>query len=292
MSKLNVSHRKFFGARLTTIISISLMLFVLGMIAFMGVLAKEVSVYLRENIGFTLVLDDNIKPEDLSRLQTRIKKLEFAKSVQYISKVDALKELTSELGENPEEFLGFNPLQASLDVKLNSKYANNDSIAKIETQVRSFSRDISEFNYRKDIVQLVNDNMKRAGVILFALALILLAISFTLINNTVRLSVYSKRFIINTMQLVGATSGFIRRPFIWSNIVNGIIASIIAIGLLTGLIYYIVNEFVGVRELITPVLLTTVFSIIVALGIIITAIASFFAINKYLRMKGDDMYLV
>lgn len=293
MSKQPVQTRnKFFGARLTSVISISLVLFVLGLIAFMGVLATELSVFVKENIGFTVVLADDIKPNELAQLRKKMTAAPFAKSVEYISKEDAIKELTRDLGENPEEFLGFNPLQASMEVSLHSEYANNDSIAVIEQRVKAMSGNIREFNYRKDIVELVNDNMKRASILLLGLAGILLMISLALINNTIRLNVYSKRFLINTMKLVGATPGFIRRPFIRSNVANGIAAAFIAIAMLSGLILYLTEEFSGFRVLINPELLLTVFGIIIGLGILITSVASYFAINRYIRMKADDMYLV
>ena len=292
MNDKKQSRRKILGARFTSIISISLVLFILVIIAFMGVFAADLSTLLKENIGFTIVLNDEIETREINRLKTLLTNSDYAKAVTYISKEDAIKELTTELGENPEEFLGFNPLQASFEVKLNSVYANNDSIALIEKKVRAMSASVSEFNYRKDIVELINDNMRKAGVILFILAVILLLISFTLINNTVRLGIYSQRFLINTMRLVGATPGFIRRPFVRSNIVNGIIASFIAMGLLYGLINYINNEFQGFEILITNDLLFTVFTIVIILGILITFISALFAANKYIRMKSDDMYLL
>ena len=292
MNNKKQSRRKILSARFTSIISISLVLFVLGIIAFMGVFAADLSTLLKENIGFTVVLNDDIEAKEVSRRKRLLENSAYAKDVTYISKDDAIKELTKELGENPEEFLGFNPLQASFEVKLNSDYANNDSIAFIEKKVRAMSSSVSEFNYRKDIIELINDNMRTAGIILLGLAVILLLISFTLINNTVRLGIYSQRFIINTMRLVGATPGFIRRPFIRSNIVNGIISSFIAIGLLYGLINYINNEFQGFDVLITYELLMSVFTIVIVLGIVITFISALFATNKYIRMNSDDMYLM
>ncbi|MEG1587032.1 MAG: permease-like cell division protein FtsX [Bacteroidales bacterium] len=283
---------KFRNARLTSTISISLVLFVLGLIAFMGVFANQLSVFVKENIGFTVVLKDDVTPAEISKFQKVIGQSPYAKTYQYISKADALEELTKELGENPEEFLGFNPLSASLEVKLHAPYANNDSIAKIEQSIRGLSKNIREFNYRKDIVELVNNNMQKMSIALLALAAILLAISFTLINNTVRLGIYSKRFLIHTMKLVGATPGFIRRPFVVANVASGIMASIIAMALITGLLYLIGTEYAGFYKLISLELLLIVFGIILGLGIVITALASFFATNRYIRMRSDDMYLV
>ena len=191
MRREKQNRRKILGARFTSIVSISLVLFVLGLIAFMGVFAKDLSLFLKENIGFTVVLEDEISVADLTKMESILKNADYAKSYQYISKEDALKELTKELGENPEEFLGFNPLQASFEVKLNSAYANNDSIFFIEKKVRSMSPSVAQFNYRKDIVELINDNMRKASIILLGLAVILICISFTLINNTLRLRILS-----------------------------------------------------------------------------------------------------
>ncbi|MGL4292594.1 MAG: cell division protein FtsX, partial [Bacteroidales bacterium] len=144
----------------------------------------------------------------------------------------------------------------------------------------------------KDIVNLVNENMRKMGLILSGIALLLLLISFSLINNTVRLGIYSKRFLIHTMRLVGATPSFIRRPFVWGNIGNGIIASVLAMGMITGSLYLIGREYAGFYLLMSMELLLIVFGIVLGLGILITAIASFFATNRYIRMRADDMYLV
>lgn len=237
-------------------------------------------------------MKDDVTPAEIARFQKVIGQSDYARSFQYISKEDALKELTLELGESPEEFLGFNPLQASIEVKLHAPYANNDSIAKIEKSVRLISKNVREFNYRKDIVELVNENVRKMSMALLVLAGLLLGISFMLINNTVRLGIYSKRFLIHTMRLVGATPGFIRRPFVWGNIASGIVASVIAMGLITGLLYMVGQEYAGFYKLVNLDLLLIVFGIILGLGIFITGVASLFATNRYIRMRADDMYLV
>ncbi len=286
------SRQKFFGARFTAIISISLVLFVLGIISFLGIFANQLSTFVKENIGFTVILDDDIKESDLKKINTFLDKSAFAREVNYISKEAAIKELTDDLGENPEDFLGFNPLQASFEVKLNADYAHPDSIVYIERAVRSQSKHIFSFDYRKDIVSLVNENIQKATWLLLGLAAMLLIISFTLISNTVRLNIYSKRFLIHTMRLVGATPGFIRRPFIWTNIINGIIASCMAMAMVLGLLYGVTQEYIGFRNLINMEQIGLVFTIILALSILITTLASFFATNRYIRMRSDDMYLV
>ena len=223
-----VSSVSFFNSRLTSIISISLVLFLLGLVFLIGLLGNKLSVYVKENISFSIVLKDNQKEADIKKMQKTLDALPYIKSTEYISKEQAVKELEEELGENPETFLGFNPLQASIEVKLHSEYANVDSLQLIEKKIKKYTS-VSDLLYRKDMMQMVNDNVKRVSLILLTLAVMLMAISFVLISNTIRLLIYSKRFLIHTMKLVGATPGFIRRPFVRYNVVSGIFASIFAI---------------------------------------------------------------
>ena len=287
----NIHYSSFFNARLTSTISIALVLFILGLIALIGIMASEISMYVKENIGFSIVLKDNLKENEINRMKQQLEKTKFVKSVTFLSKDEALKELTAELGENPEEFLGFNPLQASLEVKLKAQYANADSLQWIEKKLNAYSG-ISEIAYRKDLIQLVNENVKRIGAVLLLLAAILMVISFALISNTSRLGAYSKRFLIHTMKLVGATPAFIRRPFIVSNIVNGIVASVFAIGMLTGCIYYLSTAVENFSILMSLDYLISVYLIVFILGIFLTAISAYFAVNKYIRMNHDDLYYV
>lgn len=281
----------FFNSRLTSIISIALVLFLLGLIFFIGLLGQKLSVYVRENISFSVVLKESSKDADIKKMQKQLDSRPYIKSTEYISKEQAEKELEEELGENPETFLGFNPLQASIEVKLNSEYANPDSLLIIEKQIKSYT-DVSELLYRKDMMQLVNDNLKRTGIILLTLAAVLMIISFVLISNTIRLLIYSKRFLIHTMQLVGATSGFIRRPFIRYNVASGIVAAVLAVGMLTGVLYYVQRDFPGFIDLLDIRSLLIVFGAVLALGICLSFVATCFAVNKYLRMDADKLYHV
>lgn len=286
-----VRHTSFFNARLTSTISISLVLFILGLIALIGILATEISQYVKENIGFSIVLKDTSKESDIKRLQKELDRAVFVKSAQYITKEEALKELIEDLGENPEEFLGFNPLQASIEVKLNAAYANTDSLGWIEKKLQKQPA-IRSITYRADLIQSVNDNARRIGVILGGLAVVLMAISFALISNTIRLNAYSKRFLIHTMKLVGATPGFIRKPFIVSNLINGLVASFLAIAMLTGCVYYLNNEIENFHTLVNLRSLLYVYGIVIVLGMLISSISAFFAVNRYIRMNSDDLYYV
>ena len=251
-----VSSVSFFNSRLTSVISISLVLFLLGLILLIGMLGNKLSVYVKENLSFSIVLKDNQKET-----------------------------------ENPEIFLGFNPLQASIEVKLHSEYANPDSLQVIEKKIRNYTS-VSELLYRKDMMEMVHNNMKRLGLILLTLVAVLMIISFVLISNTIRLLIYSKRFLIHTMKLVGATSGFIRRPFVKYNIVSGIFASILAILMLTGALYYLQNELKGFIQILDMQTLLLVYVAVFALGIVLSVIATIFAVNKYLRMGVDKLYYI
>ena len=284
-SKSN-KHITFFNARLTSTISISLVLFILGVIALMGVLATQLSMYVKENIGFSIVLKESAKESQIKRLQKKLDTAPYVKATQFISKEDALKELEVEIGENPEDLLGFNPLKASIEVKLKADYAHPDSLQWIEKGLNKGTTAIDEIVYQKDLLKMVNDNIRRIGLILLCLAIVLMIISFALISNTIRLTAYSKRFIIH------ATPGFIRKHFILSNIVNGIIAAFVAIGMLTGCVYYLMSEIDNFYTLVSIQSLMMVYVIVLLLGITITAISSYFAVNRYIRMDRDDLYYV
>ena len=276
-------------SRLTSIMSIALVLFLLGLILLIGVLGKELSAYVKENISFSIVLKDAINTTEIKKMQKQLDALPYIKSTTYISKEQAAKELEEELGENPETFLGFNPLQASIEVKLHSEYANPDSLQHIEKTIKNYTT-VSDLLYRKDMMQMVNENVKQVSLILLTLAVILMAISFVLISNTIRLLIYSKRFLIHTMKLVGATAGFIRRPFIWYNLVSGFFASILAILMLTGALYYLQNELDGFIRLLDFQTLLFVFAGVLVMGILLSTVATVFAVNKYLRMNVDKLY--
>ena len=285
-------HITFFNARLTSTISISLVLFILGIVVLMGILATRLSMYVKENMGFSIVLKENVKESQVKKLQKKLDIAPYVRATQYISKEDALKELEVELGENPKDLLGFNPLQASIEVKLRSDYAHPDSLVWIEKGLRKGTVAIDDIVYQKDLIQLVNDNIRRISFMLLGLAVVLMLISFALISNTIRLGAYSKRFIIHTMKLVGATPAFIRKPFIISNIINGIIGAFIAMALLSGCVYYLLTEFDNLYTLIVISSLFWVFVIVLLLGVVLTAISAWFAVNRYIRMDRDNLYYV
>lgn len=286
-----VSSVSFFNSRLTSIISIALVLFLLGLIFLMGLLGKRLSIYVKENISFSIVLKDNQKEGEIKKMQKTLDALPYIKSTEYISKEQAARELEEELGENPETFLGFNPLQASIEVKLHSEYANSDSLRSIEKKIKNYTS-VSDLLYRKDMMQMVNENVTRVSIVLLALAVVLMGISFVLISNTIRLLIYSKRFLIHTMKLVGATSGFIRRPFVRYNLVSGLFAGVLAVLLLTGALYYLQHELDGFIQLLDMQSVLIVYAAVLAMGILLSVVATVFAVNKYLRMGVDKLYYI
>ncbi|HEY5590864.1 MAG TPA: permease-like cell division protein FtsX [Paludibacter sp.] len=293
MSKEKMRVRKpgFWNMHLTSTISMSLVLFLVGLVCLLLFVARDVSTYVKENINLSIVLDDNIAKHDEERLQTYLLGAPYAKSVEYISKKDALKDHIANLGENPQDFLGYNPLMASIEVKLNAAYANNDSVNVIESKLKSFVN-IKRIVYQKDMVSLVNENVRKMSLILMGLAAVLLFVSIALINNTIRLSLYSNRFLINTMKLVGATPWFIRRPYILSSMLNGLVASVISILLLIGVVWFVQYEFGMINTMIQPMTAVVVCTIVILLGALLTAISSYFAVGRYLRMNTNDMYFI
>ena len=213
----------------------------------------------------------------------------YVKTTTYVSKEQAAVETQKALGENFLEFLGYNPLPATIKVKIIAPYANPDSIMTIVNELSSLPQ-IKDIYYRKTLLHEIHDNVKKISLILISFSILLLIISLTLINNTIRLSVYSKRFIIHSMELVGATRNFIRKPFILKGIWHGFISALIASGLLIGSIYIAQKQVFDIIELIDADLLGLLFIIIIIAGILITAISSFFAVNKYLNLDKDKLY--
>lgn len=275
----------------TSTISMSLVLFLIGLVFLMIFVTRDVSNAVKENISLSVILEDDISSQYLGRIKNYLKESPYTKSVTYISKEEALQDHIQSLGDDPEKFLGFNPLLASLEVHLNAAYAQPDSVKMIETKLKSFDH-IERIAYQKDMVSLVNDNVKKVSVILLGIAIVLLLVSVTLINNTIKLSVYSNRFLINTMKLVGATSWFIRKPYVIKGIVNGIIASAISLLLLTLVVFYVQYEFGISGFALQPGSAIMVVLIVLFSGIALSALSAYLSVGKYLNTKTNDLYLV
>ena len=208
---------------ITSSISTMLVLVLLGTVVFFVMAANNLSVYVRENIAFSILISDDMKEADILRYQKELNQEAYVKQTSYISKQQALEEQTEAMGTDPAEFLGYNPFTASIEVKLNAEYANSDSIAWIKDGILSH-KGVLEINYPQDLLDAVNRNIRKVSVVLLGLAALLTLISFALINNTIRLTIYSKRFLIHTMKLVGASWSFIRRPFLMRNVWVGMLA--------------------------------------------------------------------
>jgi len=284
-----ITRKKLRSSYATSIISISLVLFLLGIVGLLLLNAQRLSTHVLENLGFSIVLKEEAKEVDIIRLQKNLDTKVYVKSTDYITKEEAARETSEELGENFIEFLGYNPLPASIVVKFYAKYANPDSIASIEKELQRFD-EIDEVMYQESLIHLVNENVRKISLIILAFSAVMFFIAIALVNNTIRLSVYARRFLINTMQLVGATRSFIRKPFLLRSAGHGIYAAIIAILLLVGVIYLIQQEFMEVISFQDVDILGILFIGVILVGIILNWISTYFAINKYLRMKSDDLY--
>jgi cell division transport system permease protein len=288
--KRKLSPVTFINSRITATISVALVLFLSGLIICLSLFAQNFSNRVKESLSIDVILQDGTSEMQIQKLQKSLNEAPFTKSTIYHSKEEAAKQLEMDLGQDLEEFLGFNPLPDIIVINLNSQYANLDSLAVIETKLVGFSNDIKETEYRKELLQVVNDNIAKASVILIVIAGLLLFISFALINNTIRLMIYSKRFMIHTMQLVGAKKSFIRKPFITSNILSGIVAALIANGLLYWLIYYAIKNMPDLAEMIDLNFWSALFGSVLILSILISWISTCFAVNKYLKANEDDLY--
>lgn len=276
---------------ITSSISTTLVLLLLGLVVFFVLAAHNLSVYVKENISFSVLISDDMKESDILKLQKKLDKEAFVKQTEYISKKQALREQTEAMGTDPEEFLGYNPFTASIEIKLNSEYANSDSIAKIEKLIKK-NTDIQEVLYQKELIDAVNDNIRNISLLLLGLAVVLTFISFALINNTIRLTIYSKRFLIHTMKLVGASWDFIRRPFLLRNFWIGVLAAFVANGILWGTAGWLVSYEPDLVKVITPNIMLLVSVAVLAFGVLITWLCALLSINKYLRMKANTLYYI
>lgn len=292
MAKKNKANRlRFFNARLTSTISITLVLVLLGITTLLFFVGNGFSKYIKENMSFNVMLKQDITDAQIVDIRKKIDKMPFVKSSQFISKEEAKKQLVQDLGEDPEELLGYNPAQDFIEINLKSAYANRDSLQLVEKSLNT-ETNVQDLVYQQESIDLVNNNLSKITTVLLILSGILLFISFALIRNTIRLSIYAKRFIINTMKLVGATGGFIRRPFILRNIWMGLVAGILANILIVFILYYFNTEYANLQSVLSLHDLVIVFSVVILLGVLITMVATYFAVNRYLRMKTENIYYI
>ncbi len=274
---------------ISTIFSIALVLLMLGMLGLILVHAKNLSKYVKENIVLNIIVDEGAKEADILAFQKQLNGNVAVKQTQYVNKEVAQHNLTKDLGEDFVNFLGYNPLLSTIDVYLKADYANNQSIDSLK---RSLERDpmVKEVIYQSSLIDMVNKNISTISLIVLGFAIILLVIAIALINNTIRLAIFSQRFLIKSMQLVGATKNFIRKPFILVAALHGLIASFIAIIILLGILYYAQKEIPEIIILRNYTDFGIVLVAMVAIGIFITAISTLFAVSRYLRLKIYDLY--
>ena len=275
----------------TACISTSLVLLLLGSVVLVVLTAGRLSDHVKENLELSLLLNDDAQTEDVTRIVRHVEVQRYAKEVHYISKEDILAEQTASMGLDPTEFLGYNPYTASIEVKLKADYANTDSIIPIKNRLMRYSQ-IREISYPSELMDNVNRNIRKISALLLALALALSFISFALISNTIKLTIYSQRFLLHTMKLVGASWGFIRHPFLMRNLGIGITSGILANGIIGGGIYMLLRHEPQLAHLFTVQTLGIVGGAVMVFGMLITLLCAYASINRFLRMKAGDLYYI
>lgn len=295
-SLLRVSERssnrgRMAGSYFMSLMSIALVLFLLGVFALLMMHAQKLSSYLKENIGFEIVMNSNVSEENILKLQRELDAMPAVKKTEYITKEEAIRRLSEDLGEDFLQWLGNeeNPLLPSIDVRFNAAYANNDSLNFIQTRLLN-NKDVKEIYYHKSLVNVINQNISRIGLALMIASVVLLIIAVTLIRNTIRLSIYSKRFLVRSMQLVGATPAYIRRPFIRSGITQGLFGALIAEAFLALLLYGLVQRLPELAFVQDYTIIGGIFAGIVLLGILLGGLSTRLALRKYLNADVDQLY--
>ena len=274
---------------ITASISTMLVLLLLGLVTFFVMTANHLSVYVRENIAFTILMDENAREADILAFQKRLNEKNYIRQTTYISKEQALKEQTLAMGTDPTEFLGYNPFAASIEVRLNAEYANNDSVRWIKEEILE-NKHVTDIDYPQELVDSVNRNIRKLSFLLLGLAGLLTLISFALINNTVRLTIYSQRFLLHTMQLVGASWSFIRRPFLARNLWVGVLSASLADACLMGMACLLIRYEPELLTVVTPQVMLTVMVTVFVTGILITTLCAYISINRFLRMRVTELY--
>lgn len=283
------SNTRLRGSYLTLVISVSLVLFLLGILGLVLINAKGLSDYFKESLTFSVILDDDAREADIRMLQKDLDAKPYVKSTEYVSKDEAAAKMKEDLGEDFISFLGDNPLPPTIDVYLYAGYTFADSVTKIEKYVTEYPF-VKEIYYEDSLLFLINENVRKISLFLLVISAFLFLIAVTIINNTIRLSIYSKRFIIRTMQLVGATRAFIRKPFLIRSVYHGILAALIAMILLMGLVYLIEKEFFTMFSFNSTKLLGLLGVFIIIAGILISLVSTLVSVNKYLVISEDKLY--
>lgn len=281
----------FFTAGVITVVSITLVLILLGLTALVGLTSNGLASVLKENLGITIELAADTPDKAIVKMQKELESNEYLKSVVYISKEEIKKDLVDKLGLDPEDVLGFDPALSYFDIYVKSEYVNPEGMEKVKASLKG-KNIIQNIIYSDEVITEANETLSVAGTILLGLTVVLVLISFTLIRSIIQLNIYSKRFLINTMQLVGATNAFIRRPFVWRMVFNGIIAAVLASFAITGIVYYVTGVFPEIITIITTNELLVTYLVVLVSGVVISAFATATAVNRYLKMTTNKLYRV
>jgi cell division transport system permease protein len=282
-------NRRILSSSASVVISLSLVLFVIGLLGLVLINAQRLSNYVKENIGFTIMLKEGVNEIEIINFQKILDAADFAKRSTFVSKEQATKDLQNDLGEDFVSFLGYSPLLSSVDVKLNASYANTDSLAVIKTELNDYPV-VHTIFYQENLIDKLNSNVNRLSFFLLSFCLLLFVIAFALINNTIRLSVYSKRFLIRTMRLVGATNSFIQKPFLVKGIYQGIYSSIFAIFMLIGSIQLIQSETASMLNITDLKIIGFIFILVFIFGFFLSWISTFFAVRKFIKQNESELY--
>lgn len=273
----------------SVIVSIALVLFLLGLLGLLVLKTKTISDHFKEQVAITVFLNDSAKEKDIKELQTSLEKQDYAKAVDFVSKETAAKEYSEDIGEDFMEYLGKNPLKNAINIYVKSDFVTPEKMTEIDEEL-SKNKSVFEVSYDKSLIDLLTKNIQRISLWVLIFSGLFMLIAVVLINSAIRLSVYSKRFTIKTMQMVGATKGFIRKPFLWKGIQLGVIGSLLAISGIAGVIYYMNKTLPEIQILDDKVLLGILFGTILLIGIFITLLSTFFATRRFLNLRTEDLY--
>lgn len=292
MSKKKRTTRRRHGLQVVTLcISTTMVLILLGLVVFSVLTAHNLSNYVKEHLTVTVMLGDTVSTNDAHRLCRELYHRPYAHNIDYVSKEQALKDQTVAMGSDPSEFLGMNPFVATLELQLKSDYANRDSLAWIAAELRKNPK-VSDVAYQEDLMDKVNKNLQKVSLVLLVLALLLTFISYSLVSNTVRLRVYSQRFLIHTMKLVGASWGFIRRPFMYTGLVVGLVAALLACIVLGAGVWSLYQYEPNLTFIITWQVLAATGIAVLLFGLVITSLCSYISVNRFLRMRAQELYKI
>lgn len=281
--------RRLISSYFSVVLSIALVLFLLGVLGMLVLNTKKLADHFKEQITISVFLKDNAKPVEIDQLQKSLAMADYTKTAIYVSKEDAAEQYSEDIGENFQEFLGYNPLKNSVDVNLNADFVSPEQVEEIATNLGTKTY-VDEVSYDKPLISLLNDNVKKISLWILIASAIFTVIAVLLINSSIRLSIYSKRFIIKTMQMVGATKKFIRKPFITTNLKLGLFGSLIAVLALAIVLYYVNSNFPELNLFQDVPVLIILFAGVLFLGILISYISTYFATQRFLNLRTDDLY--